>query len=89
MAQTDGSVDALRPDEQGGGRRWETGKRTIQAAINVASTGGTVSCRYGNENVSVVWPFDLAGQPRIQGSAVERGAFESVPIRRGIFLQIR
>ena len=40
-------VDATRPDDEGDGFSWETAKRTIQAAVDVAEVGDTVTVTNG------------------------------------------
>ena len=40
-------VDIARPDDSGNGRSWSTAKRTLQAAVDAAFAGNTVSVRPG------------------------------------------
>lgn len=40
-------VDAARPDDSGDGRSWETAKRTIQAAVDLAAAGDSIAVTNG------------------------------------------
>ena len=45
-------VDAARPDDSGDGSSWETAKKTIQAAIDIANTNDTVLIKAGTYQIS-------------------------------------
>jgi hypothetical protein len=46
-------------------------------------------CEEAGENASAPWMYDLEGNSRLLGSAVDIGVYERVPSRRGTLFLVR
>ena len=58
-------VDNSRPDDTGEGTSWATAKKTIQAAINVASSGDVILVKYnssGSTTYSITASLTINGK---------------------------